>query len=82
MTPTEDRALRSRITLDPDVCNGRPTIRGLRITAETVLEHLTAGDTAAEIVAAYPVLEPDDIRACLAFARELLHNRMSVVAAE
>lgn len=82
MTPAEDRALRSRISVKPDLCNGRPTIRGLRITAETVLEHLAAGDTAADILAAYPVLEPDDIRACLALARDLLHNRGTVVAAE
>ena len=82
MTASEVEGLRGRITVDPDVCNGRPVIRGLRITAETVLDHLTAGDTANDIIAAYPVLEPDDIRACLAFARDLLHNRLSVVAAE
>ncbi len=57
MTASEVSDLRARITVDPDLCNGRPTIRGLRITAETVLDHLTAGDTGDDILAAYPVLE-------------------------
>jgi uncharacterized protein (DUF433 family) len=38
-----------RITIDPDICNGRPVIRGMRITVETVLGYLSAGDTAEEI---------------------------------
>ena len=69
MALAEVQALRSRITVDPDVFNVRPIIRGLRIAAETVLDHLSPGDAAADILTAYPVLEPDDIRACLAIAR-------------
>lgn len=58
----------SRITIDPDICNGRPTVRGLRITVETILDYLAAGDTAEEIVHQHPMLEPEDISACLDFA--------------
>lgn len=60
-----------RITIDPAVCNGRPTIRGKRITVQTILEYLAAGDTEAEILQQYPGLEPEDIRACLRFATQL-----------
>ncbi|MBX9926693.1 MAG: DUF433 domain-containing protein, partial [Hyphomicrobiaceae bacterium] len=46
-----------RITIDPDICNGRPVIRGMRITAETVLGFLAAGESADEILRQYPMLE-------------------------
>lgn len=59
-----------RITIDPDICNGRPVIRGMRITVETVLGYLSAGDSAEEILREHPILEPDDISACLAFASQ------------
>jgi uncharacterized protein (DUF433 family) len=80
-SPTADN-LRNRITTDPDLCNGRPTIRGLRITAATVLDLLAAGDAPSDILAAYPRLEPEDIRACLEFARDVMDNRFSIQAAE
>ncbi len=67
--------LDGRITIDPEVCNGKPTIRGKRIAAQTILEFLGAGDTAEEILNQYPSLEPDDIRACLQFAALLMNNR-------
>ena len=57
-----------RITVDPDICNGRPTVRGLRITVETILGYLSAGDSADEILRQHPMLEPQDISACLGFA--------------
>jgi uncharacterized protein (DUF433 family) len=60
-----------RITLDNDLCNGKPTIRGMRITVQTVLEFLSAGDTQEEILEQYPSLEAKDIQACLAFAAEM-----------
>lgn len=68
----------SRITIDPDVCNGKPVVRGLRITVETVLGHLSAGDSADDILAAFPMLEREDIGACLAFASKLMGHRYSV----
>jgi len=60
--------LTERIPSDPDLCGGRPTIRGMRITVQTVLEYLAAGDSKEEIVAGYPWLETGDIDACLDFA--------------
>jgi uncharacterized protein (DUF433 family) len=68
-----------RITIDPEVCNGRPTIRGKRIAVQTVLEYLGAGDSQAEILAEYPMLEPGDIRACLKFAGRLMDQRYDLV---
>lgn len=67
--------LDGRITIDPEVCNGKPTIRGKRIAAQTVLEFLGAGETVEEILKQYPSLEPDDIRACLQFAALLMDKR-------
>ena len=61
-----------RITIDPDLCNGRPTIRGKRITVQTILEFLSAGDSREGILKAYPSLEPEDIDACLRFASKLM----------
>ena len=65
----------NRITIDPDVCNGKPTIRGKRITVQTILEFLGAGESREEILRQFPSLEPEDIDACLAFAASLMgHN--------
>ncbi|MDX2264437.1 MAG: DUF433 domain-containing protein [Hyphomicrobiales bacterium] len=58
----------NRITVDPVICNGKPVIRSMRITAQTVLEFLSAGETREEILKQYPMLEPEDITACLDFA--------------
>ena len=57
-----------RITVDPQVCGGRPCIRGLRIRVKDVLDLLAAGATHEEVLADYPYLESDDIRAVLEFA--------------
>jgi uncharacterized protein (DUF433 family) len=57
-----------RITVSPDVCGGRPCIRGLRIRVKDVLDLLAAGATREEILADYPYLEPEDITAVLEFA--------------
>lgn len=62
--------LNGRITIDPAICNGRPTIRGKRIAVQSVLEYLAAGDREQDILDQYPSLEPDDIRACLAYAAQ------------
>ncbi len=59
--------LTDRITLDENLCNGKPTIRGLRITIQTIMEFLTAGDSREEILYQYPDLEPEDIEACLKY---------------
>jgi uncharacterized protein (DUF433 family) len=59
--------LTDKITLDSDLCNGRPTIRGKRITVHSVLEFLSVGSSVDEILQAYPSLEKEDINACLKF---------------
>jgi uncharacterized protein (DUF433 family) len=61
----------ARITIGPDICNGKPVVGGLRITIETVLDDLSASETAEEILRQHPMLEPEDIQACLAFASRL-----------
>jgi len=58
------------ITIEPGKRGGKPCIRGLRITVYDVLEYLASGMTEAEILADFPDLTSDDIRACLAFAAD------------
>ncbi len=64
--------LLNRITANPAICNGKPIIRGMRITVKTILEYLAAGDTMEAILEAYPFLEKDDIRACIVFAMQAM----------
>jgi uncharacterized protein (DUF433 family) len=59
-----------RITVNPNQCGGRPCIRGMRIRVKDVLELLAAGTSETEILKDFPYLEPEDIRAALAFAAE------------
>ena len=66
------------ITIDPDVCNGRPTIRGQRITVQTVLEYLSAGETPEEILRHYPTLTENDIKASLGFASKLMGQKYTL----
>ena len=61
-----------RIEVDPNVLRGKPTIRGLRISVEQVLKALAAGVPQEELLKEYPELEPEDIRATLAYAAELI----------
>lgn len=60
--------LAERITIDPDICHGKPCIRGLRYPVETILELLSSGMTPEEILADYEDLEREDILAVLSFA--------------
>ncbi len=60
----------------PDVCNCKPTIRGMRITVKTVLEYLAAGETIENILDAYPYLEREDIQASLEYAALLADVRI------
>jgi len=64
--------LLSRITANPDVMLGKPTIRGMRITWEQVLRALANGVSEADLLADYPELEPADVRAALMYATELV----------
>lgn len=67
-----------RITLDSDLCNGRPTIRGKRITVHSVLEFLSAGSSVDEILQTYPSLEKEDMSACLKFASQLMERSYTI----
>jgi uncharacterized protein (DUF433 family) len=60
--------LADRITIDPEICHGKPTIRGLRYPVETILELLSSGMTSDEILADYEDLEREDILAVLDFS--------------
>jgi uncharacterized protein (DUF433 family) len=60
-----------RITIHPAQLDGKPCIRGLRISVQTVLEFLSAGNTADEILEQYPVLTKEDITACLQYAAKI-----------
>ncbi len=63
--------LTERITIDPSICHGKPTIRGLRYPVEMILELLSSGMTLDEILDDYEDLEREDILAALAFATRL-----------
>ncbi|MDF0665024.1 MAG: DUF433 domain-containing protein [Nitrospira sp. CG24B] len=64
--------LLSRITVDPELCHGKPCIRGLRYPVESILEYLAGGDSVEQVLAEFPDLERDDILACLEFSRKML----------
>ncbi len=66
---------RERISVDPNVCHGKPCIRGTRIFISVILDNLAAGVSTDEMLASYPRLERDDIMAALSYAAELAHER-------
>lgn len=68
----------ARITVDDRICNGKPVIRGLRITARTILEFLLAGTPEDQVLKQYPMLEPEDLAACRLFALSLMDNSFTV----
>jgi uncharacterized protein (DUF433 family) len=67
-------SLSNRVTINPDVMMGKPTIRGLRITVEQILKALAAGVPAEDLLEDYPELEPADLQAVFAFAADLLNE--------
>lgn len=69
-----------RVTVDPDVCFGKPCIRGMRVRVTDVLEMLAGGASRAEILADFPYLEDDDISAALAYAARAADNRIAFAA--
>lgn len=64
--------LLQRITLNPNVCFGKPTIRNMRYPVETMLDLMSAGMTVNELLDDYPDLEKEDFQACLLFASKLV----------
>lgn len=73
--------MKNRIVIQPDVCNGKPVISGTRITVETVLEFLGAGDSIADVLAEYPSLTEADVLACIQCARSIMSHHYSVTNA-
>jgi uncharacterized protein (DUF433 family) len=72
---------RAIVTIEPGKRGGKPCIRRLRITVYDVLEYLASGMSEAEILADFPDLTSDDIRACLAFAADRERRLLSIPAA-
>ena len=70
--PARMSELLSRITIDPQICHGKPAIRHLRYPVESMLEYLAAGDTFEDLLAEFPDLEREDLQACLEFAAQSL----------
>ena len=60
-----------RIELNPEICSGNPVIRGTRITVETILGHLSGGDSIDEVLTGFPQITRADVLACLEYARRL-----------
>lgn len=72
--------LLGRIAMDPEVCGGKPCIRGHRIWVSLILDLLASGMTVDQILEEYPQLEPEDIRACVAYGSEMTRARIVHVA--
>ncbi|MEM8967398.1 MAG: DUF433 domain-containing protein [Bacteroidota bacterium] len=70
--------LLNRITVDDEICNGKPTIRGLRITVQTIVSFLLAGTSEEELLHQYPILEKEDIDACRQFINLLMERGFSI----
>lgn len=76
---TMENALLGRITFNPEIFGGKPIIRGRRLAVEHVLGMLAAGDDFGTILAGYPWLEMDDLRACLVYAQRMVgHERVEI----
>jgi uncharacterized protein (DUF433 family) len=74
--------LLQRISIDPQVCFGKPCIRGTRIWVSLIVDNLAEGVPETELLEAYPQLKPEDIRAALAFAAEMTRERIIPIPVE
>lgn len=72
---------RERITVDPLVCHGKACIKGTRIMVSVILDNLAEGVEETEILKSYPSLQPEDIKAAIAYAAELSRERLVSVPA-
>jgi uncharacterized protein (DUF433 family) len=73
----DEKKLLERITVNPKIFGGKPIIRGRRLAVEHVLAMLAAGDTPETILEGYPLLQPEDIQACLVYAHMVVgHERI------
>lgn len=67
--------LLKRITINPEICHGKPTLRNMRYPVSMILDHLSAGMTTEELLVDYPALEKEDIQACLLYASRLSETK-------
>ena len=74
--------LLKRVSIDPKICFGKPCIRGTRIWVSLIIDNLAASIPEKEILAAYPSLTKEDIRAALAYAAELTHDRYATLVSQ
>ncbi len=75
----DETKLLQRIIVNPKIFSGKPIIRGRRLAVEHVLGMLAAGDTPQTLLEGYPWLEPEDIQACLVYARRMVgHERIEM----
>ena len=75
-----DETILGRTTANPEIFDGKPIIRGMRISVELILSLLVQGETPEETLTDYPDLEPDDLRACLAYAHAVIaHDKLDAV---
>ncbi|MFH1741827.1 MAG: DUF433 domain-containing protein [bacterium] len=73
---------KERILVNPNVCHGRPCIKGTRIWVSLILDLLASGSTVDEILNEYPHLKPEDIQSCIAYGAETARERFIPVAME
>jgi len=66
--------------MDPAICNGRPAVKGTRITVQTVIEFLAAGDSVDDVLEEYPALTREDVLACMDWAARLMANDFQIAA--
>jgi uncharacterized protein (DUF433 family) len=79
--PTREELL-ARISVDPQVCFGKPCIRGHRIWVSLILDFLAGGASIEQILAEYPSLKKADVRACIAYGAEVVRERYPVLPAD
>ena len=72
--------MENHIVIDPAICNGRPVVRGTRITVQTVMEFLAAGDSVDDVLEAYPSLTRQQVLACIEWASRLMANHFQIAA--
>jgi len=75
-------SLLNRISIDPNICFGKPCIKGTRIWVSLILDFLANGISMEELIGEYPQLTIDDIRAAIAYGAEMSRERYVVVSAE
>ena len=70
---------KDKITIDPNICHGKPCIKGTRIIVSVILDNLANGMKEEDIVRSYPSLTSEDIQAAIAYAAELSHERLILI---